>query len=285
MSTTASTGYHTLELFFRPRSVAMIGATDKEGTAGQIVLRNLLMHKKERTIYPVNPHRQTIFNEICYPSVSDLPDVPNLVVIVTPANTVAGIMEDCGKVGVKAAIIISSGFKEAGPEGEKREIQLAEIMKKYSMRVIGPNCMGIIRPGINLNTTFIHKMPKAGNVAFLSQSGALGAGILDWAVRRNLGFSAFISLGSMLDVDFGDAIDFFGGDPDTRSIIIYPESLGNTKKFMSAARGFARSKPIIALKPGKYEETARAVKSHTGALVGEDLHYDAIFRRAGVIRV
>ena len=217
--------------------------------------------------------------------VADLPQTPDLAVVVTPAETVAGVIEECGKANIKATIIISSGFKEIGGEGEVREAKIAEIAKKYRMRIIGPNCMGIIRPMVNLNTTFIHKMPKPGKVAFLSQSGALGAGILDWAVRKNLGFSAFVSLGSMIDVDFGDAIDFFGEDPETRSIIIYPESLGNIKKFMSAARGFARTKPIIALKPGRFEESAKAVKSHTGALVGEDLHYDAIFRRAGVVRV
>jgi acetyltransferase len=278
-------GTRSLELFFRPKSIAMVGATDDEGSAGQIVLGNLIQQDDKRRIYPLNPKRKSIMGNKCYPGISDLPETPDLVVIVTPAETVQGIVEECGKINNKAVIIISSGFKEIGEEGEIRERSIAEIAKKHQIRIIGPNCMGIIRPSASLNTSFIRKMPDPGKVAFLSQSGALGAGILDWAIRRNLGFSAFVSLGSMLDVDFGDAIDFFGEDPETRSIIIYPESLGNVKRFMSAARGFARSKPIVVLKPGRFQETARALHSHTGAMVGEDLHYDAIFHRAGVVRV
>jgi acetyltransferase len=278
-------GTRSLEVFFRPRSVAMVGATDNVGSAGQIVLENLLQCKEKRRVFPVNPKRKTIFGEKCYPSISDLPETPDLVVVVTPAETVPDIVEGCGKIGNKAVIIISSGFKEIGEEGEARERSIAKIAKKYQIRIVGPNCMGVIRPISGLNTSFIRKMPKPGRVTFLSQSGALGAGILDWAIRRNLGFSAFVSLGSMLDVDFSDAIDFFGEDPETRSIIIYPESLGNVKRFMSAARGFARSKPIVVLKSGRFQEAAKALYSHTGSMVGEDLHYDAIFHRAGVIRV
>lgn len=274
-----------LDTFFNPGSTVIIGATEKTDSAGRIVLENLLLSRDRRRVYAVNPNRANVLGEKSYPSVTGLPEVPELAVVVTPAETVPGIIKDCGKTGVRAAVIISSGFKEIGSEGLAREAIIIETARKYQMRIIGPNCMGVIRPTNFLNTTFIRKMPMPGNVAFLSQSGALGAGILDWAIRKNLGFSAFMSLGSMVDIDFGDAIDYFGEDPETRSIIIYPESLGNVKRFMSAARGFARSKPIIVLKPGKSQESIKAARSHTGAMIGEDAHYDAIFRRAGIVRV
>ncbi len=274
-----------MKLFFNPGSVALIGATEREGTVGRIILENLLLAKDERKIYPVNPGREKVFQIKCYPSVSSVPETPDLAVIVTPADSVPDIVEECGKAGVKAIIVISAGFKEAGAEGKSREDRIANIARKYNIRIIGPNCMGVIRPGANLNTTFTRRMPGFGYVAFLSQSGALGSAVLDWAISKNLGFSAFVSLGSMLDVDFSDLIDYFGEDPETKSIIIYLESLGNAKKFISAARGFARTKPVIVLKPGKFQESARAARSHTGAMVGEDLYYDAIFHRAGVVRV
>ena len=278
-------GSYGLEHFLNPRSVAIIGATNKNGMAGQVVLENLLQSGDRRKIYPINPRYKELLNTKCYPDIKAVPETPDLVVIITPAETVPDLVEDCGKVGVKAIVIISSGFKEIGEKGKAREDKIAETARKYNICLMGPNCIGTIRPNSALNTTLIGRMPQAGNVAFLSQSGALGAGILDWAIRRNMGFSAFISLGSMLGIDFGDAIDYFGEDPETRSIIIYPESLGKVKKFISAARGFARSKPIIVLKPGKFIESAQAVLSHTGSMVGEDLHYDAIFRRAGIVRV
>ncbi|MBN1367355.1 MAG: bifunctional acetate--CoA ligase family protein/GNAT family N-acetyltransferase [Dehalococcoidales bacterium] len=278
-------GLKGLEPFFSPRSVAVIGATDKDGAAGRIILENLLVSGDRRKIFPVNPNHKETLNLKCYSSVKALPELPDLVVIITPAETVPGLVEDCGKSGIAAVTIISSGFKEIGQEGAIRENKIAEIARKYNIRVIGPNCMGTIRPSSMLNTSLIPRMPHSGYVAFLSQSGALGAGLLDWAIRRNMGFSAFMSMGSMVDVDFGDAIDYFGEDPETRSIIIYPESLGSVKKFISASRGFARTKPILVLKPGKCEESAKAVLSHTGSMVGTDLHYDAIFSRAGIVRV
>ncbi|MDD5038467.1 MAG: bifunctional acetate--CoA ligase family protein/GNAT family N-acetyltransferase, partial [Dehalococcoidales bacterium] len=190
---------------------------------------------------------------------------------------------------ITSIIIISAGFKEVGAEGKKREEEIAEIAHKYGIRIIGPNCLGVIRPSSNLNATFARKSAKSGRVAFLSQSGALGTAVLDWAISRNIGFSAFASLGDMLDIGFGDLIDYFGMDPETRAILIYLESIGSTlastKKFMSAARGFARNKPIIVIKPGKSQESRAAAKSHTGAMVSEDLYYDAMFSRAGVVRV
>ncbi|MCX6012538.1 MAG: acetate--CoA ligase family protein, partial [Chloroflexi bacterium] len=274
-----------IKSLFNPASVAIIGGTDRKGTVGRTLLKNLLVSRGSRRIYPINPNREKAFNVKCYPSISALPEIPDLAIIAVHAARVADIVEDSGKTGVKSIIIISAGFKEIGTQGKNREDKIAGIAKMYDIRVLGPNCMGVIRPSSLLNTTFIERMPKPGYVAFLSQSGALGAGILDWAMSKNIGISAFVSLGSMLDVDFGDMIDFFGQDPETRSIIIYTESIGNARKFMSASRGFARNKPIIVLKPGKFHETIKVAKSHTGAMVGEDLHYDAVFRRAGVVSV
>jgi acetyltransferase len=274
-----------LDSFFDPRCVALIGATDREGAAGAGVLENLLKGADRRKVYAVNPNRKTVLDLDSYPSVLELPEPADLAVIVSPAETVPGVCEDCGKAGIKAVIVIPAGFKERGRSGQVLEARVLKVARKYGMKVIGPNCMGVIRPSTGLNTTFFMGMPRPGNIAFFSQSGALGAGILDWAIRKNIGFSAFVSLGSMVDVDFADMIDHFGEDPETRSIVIYPESIPNVRKFMSAVRGFSRSKPVLVLKPGRHAETARAVRSHTGALVGEDMHYDAIFRRAGAVRV
>ncbi len=274
-----------IKFFFNPSSVALIGSTEKEKAVGRVILENLLEAKDKCRIYPVNPKREKIFGMKCYPDIASLPEIPDLAVIATPARTVPDIVEECGKTGIRAIVIISSGFKEIGTEGMARENRIMAIAKQYDIRIMGPNCMGTIRPSANLNTTFAKKMPKPGYVAFLSQSGALGSAVLDWAISRNIGFSAFVSLGSMLDVNFGDLIDYFGEDPETRSIIIYLESIASAKKFTSAARGFARTKPIIVIKPGRFQESAEAAKSHTGAIIGEDLYYDAVFRRAGVVRV
>ena len=278
-----------MRLFFEPKSVALVGATDRKGAVGRIVLDNLLLAKDKRKVYPVNPKRELIFDMKCYPALASLPETPDLVIIATVAKTVPEVVAECGKTGVKAAIIISAGFKEMGEEGKAREDIILALASKYGIRIIGPNCLGVIKPGANLNATFATRMPKPGRIAFLSQSGALGSAVLDWAASRDIGFSAFVSLGSMLDVDFGDLIDYFGEDPETHSIIIYLESLGgslrNTRKFMSAARGFARTKPIIVIKPGKFQESIKAARSHTGAMVGEDLYYQAVFNRAGVVRV
>ena len=275
-----------IRAFFDPASVALIGATDRKGSVGRVTLKNLLASGEARRIYAVNPSRECVLDDIkCYPSIESLPEIVDLAVVVVPAQAVAASVEDCGKAGVKSMIIISAGFKEIGGEGVRREEKILELAARYDIRIIGPNCMGIIRPKSNLNTTFIRRMPKEGNVAFLSQSGALGAGILDWAMSKNIGLSTFVSVGSMSDVDFGDLIDYFGEDAYTRSIIIYPESIGSAKKFLSASRGFSRTKPIIVLKPGKFEESIKAVQSHTGAMVGVDKYYDALFVRAGVVRV
>jgi acetyltransferase len=217
--------------------------------------------------------------------VEQIPEPVDLAVIATPAKSVPEIVEQCGKAGIKGLVIISAGFKEIGAEGKALEDKILEIKKKYGIRIIGPNCLGVIRPSIKLNATFINRMPKSGNIAFISQSGALGSAILDWAIQENIGFSNFVSIGSMIDVDFGDLIDYFGMDPKTRSILMYIEGLTDARKFMSAARHFARTKPIIVVKAGKFSESAKAAASHTGSLTGEDIIYDAAFKRAGIIRV
>ncbi|MDD5287695.1 MAG: GNAT family N-acetyltransferase [Dehalococcoidales bacterium] len=278
-----------ISLFFDPKSVVLFGATERPGSVGQTTMENLLSSKDKRKIYIVSPNHDKIMDTKCYPNLSALPEAPELAVIATGADTVPDIVEECGKVGIRAVIVISAGFKEAGEKGKEREAKIIEYARKYGMRIMGPNCLGAIRPSSGLNATFARKVTKPGKIAFLSQSGALGTSVLDWAVSRDIGFSAFVSLGSMLDIDFGDLIDFFGEDPQTKSIIIYLESLGNSlrnaRKFMSAVRGFARNKPIIVIKPGKFQESMQAAKSHTGAMVGEDSYYDAVFDRAGVVRV
>ena len=274
-----------LDKIFNPQSVAIIGASDEEGTVGYALMKNFTQLGFEGTVYPVNIRKPEIMGLKAYQSVDQIPETVDLAVIATPAKTVPDVVEQCGKAGIKGIIIISAGFKEIGAEGKALEDKITEIKRKYGLRIIGPNCLGIIRPSINLNATFISKMPKPGNIAFISQSGALGAAILDWAIHENIGFSNFVSVGSMIDVDFGDLIDYFGTDPKTRSILMYIEGITNARKFLSAARHFARTKPIIVVKAGKFTESAKAAASHTGSLTGEDNIYDAAFKRAGMVRV
>jgi acetyltransferase len=274
-----------LDKIFNPKSVAVIGASDEEGSVGYAIMRNFLDFGFKGRVYPVNIRKTEILGLKAYPSVEQIPETVDLAVIATPAKTVPDIVEQCGKTGVKGIIIISAGFKEVGPEGKALEDKILEIREKYGLRIVGPNCLGIIRPSNQLNATFLNKMPKEGNIAFISQSGALGSAILDWAMHENIGFSNFVSVGSMIDVDFGDLIDYFGTDPKTRSILMYIEGITNARKFMSAVRHFARTKPIIVVKAGKFGESAKAAASHTGSMTGEDDVYDAAFKRAGIVRV
>jgi acetyltransferase len=274
-----------LDKIFNPKSVAIIGASDQEGSVGYAIVKNFTQLGYAGKVYFVNMRKPEIFGVKTYPTVGQIPEPVDLAMIATPAKTVPDVVEQCGKVGVKGVIIVSAGFKETGSEGKELEAKILEIKKKYGIRIIGPNCIGIIRPRINLNATFVDKMPKPGKIAFLSQSGALGSAILDWAIHENIGFSNFVSVGSMIDVDFGDLIDYFGTDPQTRSILMYVEGITEARKFMSAARHFARTKPIIVVKAGKFTESAKAVASHTGSLSGEDAIYDAAFKRAGIVRV
>jgi acetyltransferase len=269
---------------FNPDAVALVGASEKEGAIGRTILENLLLSGKRR-IYPVNPNREAVLGLKCYPGISYIPELVDLAIIATRADTVPECVDECGKASVEGVIIVSSGFREVGAEGKELENKIVEIRKRYGIRVLGPNCMGIIRPHVGLNTSFLNTNPEPGNIALISQSGQLGDAILDWGTNAHIGFSMFVSLGSMIDVDFGDLIDFLGDDYDTRSIMIYMENVGNAKKFLSAARGFARNKPIVILKPGIFTESAKAVMSHTGAMAGSDKVYDAAFKRVGLVRV
>jgi acetyltransferase len=274
-----------LDKIFNPKTVAIVGASDEEGTVGYALLRNFKELGFEGKVYPVNIKKSVVLGLQAYPSVEQIPEPVDLAIIATPARTVPSIVEQCGKSGIKGLIIISAGFKEIGEEGRALEQKITELKKEYDLRIIGPNCLGVIRPSVKMNATFISKTPKPGNIAFISQSGALGSAILDYALHENIGFSNFVSIGSMMDVDFGDLIDYFGTDPKTRSILMYIEGLTDARKFMSAAKHFARTKPIILVKAGKFTESAKAAASHTGSLTGEDNIYDAAFKRAGVVRV
>lgn len=267
-----------------PKTIALIGATENEGTVGRTIMENL-MRSGERALYPINPHREAVFGVPCLPSIGAAPEGIDLAVVATPAGTVPDVLLECARAGVHGAIVVSAGFGETGKEGLALEKRIRKTLKDYPMRVVGPNCLGIIRPSVGLNASFLTVAPTAGDIALISQSGALGTGMLDWAVSAHVGFSLFASVGSMVDVDFADLVDFLGEDPHTRSILIYMETIGNARRFMSAARSFARNKPIIILKPGRYSESARVALSHTGAMAGDDEVYEAAFGRVGVLRV
>src|SRR5271169_5528668 len=276
---------HGLDPMFVPESVAVIGATGRPGTVGRSVLENLLHGKFQGKVYAVNAKHPEVLGLKTYASIRDIPGSVDLAVVATPAATVPQIIGECVDAGAKSAVVISAGFRECGAEGAALERQIQEQLRRGSMRLVGPNCLGIMNPAIGLNATFVKDAPKAGNVAFLSQSGALQVAILDWSAREPVGFSAIVSTGSMLDVSWGDLIYYFGDDPHTKSILIYMESVGDARSFLSAAREVALSKPIIVIKAGRSEAASRAAASHTGALTGSDEVLDAAFRRCGVLRV
>jgi acetyltransferase len=278
-------GIRKLNSIFKPKRIALIGVPADPNTVGGLTLRNLVGGGFRGVVYPVNPKHEAVLGISCFPSVKSLPKTPDLAVITTNANAVPGIVEECGAAGIKGVIIMSAGFKEIGAEGKELENKVKHIVKKYQMRVIGPNCLGIIVPGQNLNISFADSMPKKGSVAFISQSGALCTAVLDWAKSENIGFSYFVSIGNTMDVGFGDLIDYFGQDASTKSIVLYVESITFAQEFVTAARAFARKKPIIVYKAGRFPESAKAAASHTGAMASEDAIYDALFRRAGVARV
>jgi acetyltransferase len=274
-----------LSPIFSPESVAVIGATENPGSVGRTILENLIKGGYAGKIYPVNPKRDTVLGVKAYPSITAVPEKPDLAVIITPPPTVPGIVKDCGAAGVKGVVIISAGFKEIGPVGVELERQVLEEATKAGIRIVGPNCLGVMIPGSKLNATFAADMAKPGSVGFISQSGALCTAILDWSLKENVGFSAFVSLGSMLDVGWGDLINHLGDDPNTKSIVIYMESIGDARSFLSAAREVALTKPIIVIKPGRTEAAAKAAASHTGSLTGSDEVLQAAFQRVGVLRV
>ncbi|HMO51736.1 MAG TPA: bifunctional acetate--CoA ligase family protein/GNAT family N-acetyltransferase [Kiritimatiellia bacterium] len=278
-------GANPLNYIFAPKTVAVIGATETPGSVGRTVLWNLISNPFGGVVFPVNPKRSSILGIKAYPNIAAVPEKVDLAVIVTQASFVPDIVAECVQAGVKGAIIISAGFKELGAPGEELERRILEHARKGHMRIIGPNCLGVMNPISGLNATFGGVMARPGNVAFISQSGALCTAVLDWSIRELVGFSAFVSIGSMLDVDFGDLIDYVGNDPRTQSIVIYMESIGNARDFLSAAREVALNKPIIVIKAGRTEAAAKAAASHTGSLTGSFEVLDAAFMRAGVLRV
>ena len=274
-----------LECFFAPKSVAVIGATDREGSVGRTILANLRNGKFSGKVYGVNPHRTEVLGFPCYANIGAIPGNIDLVVVVTPAPSVPSVIRECVDAGARSAIVISAGFRERGPEGAELEQQIHAELCRGAMRLVGPNCLGVMNPSLGLNATFAEDIAHPGNVAFLSQSGALLTAILDWSLKEEVGFSAIVSTGSMLDVSWGDLISFFGQDAQTRSILLYMESIGDARSFLSAAREVALSKPIVVIKAGRSEAAAHAASSHTGALTGSDEVFDAAFRRCGVLRV
>jgi acetyltransferase len=274
-----------LESLFVPRSAVVIGATDRPGTVGCSVISNLLSSKFPLKVYAVNPTHTEVLGIKTHKHVGEIPGAVDLAVVVTPAQTVPQIIGECVDAGVRSAVVISAGFREQGPAGAKLEEKIKEHLQRGMLRLVGPNCMGFMNPVIGLNATFAKSMPHKGSVAFLSQSGALQTAILDWSQREHVGFSAIVSTGSMLDVGWGDLIYHFGDDPHTKSILLYMESVGDARSFLSAAREIALSKPIIVIKAGRSEAASRAAASHTGALTGSDDVLEAAFRRCGVLRV
>ena len=278
-------GVYNLDKIFKPESVAVIGASEKEGSIGSVLVENLIQGGFQGKVYPVNPRYRSIHALKAYPSILDTNTAVDLAIIAIPIATVPGVVKECVGAGVEGAIIISAGGRETGAKGREIEDQIEREARKGGLRVIGPNCLGIICPERNLNASFASRMPQKGRLAFISQSGAICSAILDLSSKENIGFSYFVSIGSMMDVDFGDLIDYLGTDPEVSSILLYVESLSNFRKFMSAARATSRLKPIVVLKSGRSPAGTRAAASHTGAMAGEDAVYDAAFKRAGIVRV
>ena len=272
-----------LACFFAPRSLAVIGASEKPGSVGRALLENTATFAGP--VYPVNPHHARLLDRPAWARIADVPGGVDLALIATPAATVPGVVRECVRAGVKGAIVFSAGFKECGPDGAALEREVLAEARRGGLRIVGPNCLGIMAPHARLNATFASPLAQPGHVAFVSQSGALCSAVLDWSRREKVGFSAFVSVGSMLDVNWGDLIDALGDDPRTRSIILYMESIGDARSFLSAAREVSFSKPIIVVKVGRTAAAAKAAASHTGALTGRDAGVDAAFRRAGVLRV
>ncbi len=276
-----------LRKLFRPTSVAVIGASERKGAVGNLVMHNLLEGGFDGPIMPVNPNRRAVAGVLTYPDVASLPVIPDLAVVCTPPATVPKIIDELGKHGTRAAIVLTAGLG-ATPASDGSGTAQAEVLataRTYGMRLLGPNCLGLLVPGIGLNASFAHLPALPGNIAFASQSGAMCTAVLDWARARGIGFSHFISMGDALDTDFGDVLDYLGSDPGTRAILLYVESIRERRSFMSAGRAASRNKPVLVIKAGRSDAGARAAQSHTGALAGADAVYDAAFRRAGMLRV
>ncbi|MCB1878128.1 MAG: bifunctional acetate--CoA ligase family protein/GNAT family N-acetyltransferase [Chromatiales bacterium] len=279
-------GVRNLEKIFKPQRIALFGACEQGEDLGVSVLRNLLGGSYRGVVYPIHPSCESIHGIPTYGSLAMLPKVPDLGVICNPAAQVPEVVRQCGEAGVGGVLIISGGFRESGDSGRELERQIAEVQTRFpDMRIVGPNSLGIITPAIGLNASHSVATPKQGHLAFISESRALCNSVMDWAIEEGIGFSSFVSTGTRLDVGFGDLIDYFGKDPNTRAIILYIQSIAHARNFLSAARAFALSKPILVYKAGRFAETGHAVTCHTGAMVGEDAVYEAAFRRCGVVRV
>lgn len=273
-----------LKKMFMPSSIAVFGANENTSSVGGIVLHNVLQSGFKGDVYPINPKHEEVLGRRCYPSLEALNKPVDLAVIATPAPTIPNIMDSAGRHGVPAAVVLSAGFSETGQEGKKLEQAVVENARRYGIRFIGPNCLGIMRPDFGLNTTFNRGSAEPGNLALISQSGAICTAILDWAKGQNIGFSTVISMGVSADIDFGEILDFLIEDPQTHSILLYIEGIKNARTFMSGLRAAARIKPVIAVKAGRHQAGSKAALSHTGALVGADDVFDAALRRAGVVR-
>ncbi len=284
-NTSAMNTFESLQTVFNPRSIALVGVSNRPGSVGNALLRNMLGGDFNGIIYPVNPKHRSMRGAKVYATLSAIPDPVDLAIIATPPAHVSEVIEECGQCGIGNAVVITAGFLESGRTGAALFRKLVRTARKANVRLIGPNCLGFIRPQIGLNASFAARMALPGKLAFISQSGALCTAVLDWSIRERVGFSHFISVGSMADIGYHDLIDYLGADPDTSSILIYMESLQNAKRFISAARSIGRTKPIIVLKVGRSSEGAAAASSHTGSLTGDDAIYDAVFERAGVARV
>ncbi|MEW8311983.1 MAG: bifunctional acetate--CoA ligase family protein/GNAT family N-acetyltransferase, partial [Candidatus Thiodiazotropha taylori] len=276
---------HYLTPLFSPKSVAMFGASERENSVGEVVFRNLISSGYKGAIYPINPKHEEIQGIKAYKSIEEIGKPVELVVVATPAKTIPAIVEACGLHGVKTMIILSAGFRESGPAGLRLEERVVEVAKEFGIRFIGPNCLGLIRPDQGINITFGNNNAKPGNLALVSQSGAICTAILDWAETNDIGFSTVISTGISADLDFGDYLDYLVADPKTDSILLYVEGIKNARRFMSGLRAAARIKPVIVLKVGRHAAGAEASMSHTGALVGSDETFSAALSRSGVLRV
>jgi acetyltransferase len=275
-----------LDALFRPKAIALIGASNRPHSVGAVLARNLFDAGFRGPIMPVNPHEQAIRSTVNYRSVAELPMTPDLAVLSRPPDTIPGLIAELGARGCRAAVVVSAGFGEADRvTGKELQQRMLDAAKPHLLRIVGPNCLGFLSPPSGINASFAHLTPSAGSLAFVTQSGAVATAVLDWAVHRNIGFSHVVSLGDMSDVDFGDLLDYLALDGDTRAILLYVESITHARKFMSAGRIAARSKPIVVVKSGRSDAGAKAALSHTGALAGSDAVYDAAFSRAGMLRV
>ncbi len=274
-----------LNYFFEPKSIAVIGASSREGSVGAVLVQNLMRGALDAPVFPVNPRREHVFALPAYPDVASLPQTPELAVIATPPATIPGIIQELGVKGTKAAVVISAGFSDGGAKGRDLRQEMLDHAQPNLLRIIGPNCLGIMAPHAGLNASFAKTDALPGRVAFVTQSGAVATAVVDWARERGIGFSHLVSLGDMSDVDFGDMLDYLATDRRSRAVLLYVEAVTDARKFMSAARAASRAKPVIVVKVGRSEAGARAAASHTGSMAGSDAVYEAAFRRAGVLRV